>query len=480
MLHEPAVSNSKGSSAREYGTHYLAVGTLPGSNSSSITAPINLVASLQADRPLLHLYGWGKETPRLRFGLPEAMSSIALSPARVGTGLCVGGSSSGKLYIWEIPSGELLRVIDGHYRAIRSLVFTDDGQTLISASDDATIHVWRLGEIFHPKTPPAPKPLHVWSDHTLPITNVVVGRGSGTLRAFSVSLDATCKVWDLASGKLLATFLLPSAAITLAVDAKETTLVVGCTNGLIYQLPLYKGIKNIPDQPLRSNIGDGKVLSVDAPASNTEDPSHACFKGHESSITSVLFDFTGTKLISGDKSGQVIVWDVASRQPIRHLSSGSAVTASGIGAVTSLHIFPTPQFLLRPGQDSEELTFPSIAPFSRIMEQKSNLSWLPPAQPWFTDNSGVSLFDTVPSPGLLPHSILDGENISYKTFGYKGPGANGLIGNSHSNFDTQATTYSEPQLDFDAIHKENNQLREINEQLYKRLLSLSDESSLSK
>lgn len=128
-----------------------------------------------------------------------------------------------------------------------------------------------------------------------------------------------------------------------------------------------------------------------------------------SSITSVAFDFTGTKLISGDKSGQVIVWDVASRQPIRNLNSGSAVTASGIGAVTSLHIFPAPQFLLRPGQDTDELTFPTIAPFSRMQERKTNVTWLPPAQPWFTLNAGASLFDVVPSPGLLPQAILDGE-----------------------------------------------------------------------
>jgi pre-rRNA-processing protein IPI3 len=41
------------------------------------------------------------------------------------------------------------------------------------------------------------------------------------------------------------------------------------------------------------------------------------FIGHAAEITAVSLSFDATLLVSGDKSGEVFVWDVASRQVLR-------------------------------------------------------------------------------------------------------------------------------------------------------------------
>ena len=47
------------------------------------------------------------------------------------------------------------------------------------------------------------KPRHLWSQHTLPVTDVHVGYGGTRARVASASLDHTCKVSSYVSGILL-------------------------------------------------------------------------------------------------------------------------------------------------------------------------------------------------------------------------------------------------------------------------------------
>ncbi len=46
------------------------------------------------------------------------------------------------LRLWDIASGECLRIFEGHRTFINKALFTPDGNTILSASDDRTLRVW--------------------------------------------------------------------------------------------------------------------------------------------------------------------------------------------------------------------------------------------------------------------------------------------------------------------------------------------------
>jgi pre-rRNA-processing protein IPI3 len=54
-------------------------------------------------------------------------------------------SSNGKLWIWQLSTGNLLKCWEAHYRKINSILCIQDDY-IITAGDDAFIHIWLLAE----------------------------------------------------------------------------------------------------------------------------------------------------------------------------------------------------------------------------------------------------------------------------------------------------------------------------------------------
>ncbi|KAJ8493956.1 hypothetical protein OPV22_015677 [Ensete ventricosum] len=55
-----------------------------------------------------------------------------------------GGAPAGNVYIWEVTSGELLKIWPAHQNPLSCLAFSHDGTLLVSASEDGVIHVWSM------------------------------------------------------------------------------------------------------------------------------------------------------------------------------------------------------------------------------------------------------------------------------------------------------------------------------------------------
>jgi pre-rRNA-processing protein IPI3 len=64
-----------------------------------MTASKTQFLAAQLDRGIVHVYSWGKDIPKSKMILPEKIRSFKISPS--GT-WCVGGSESGKLFLWEV------------------------------------------------------------------------------------------------------------------------------------------------------------------------------------------------------------------------------------------------------------------------------------------------------------------------------------------------------------------------------------------
>ena len=114
----------------------------------------------------------------------------------------------------QIASGILFNSFEAHYRRINTIKFTPDGAGLITASEDSGVSVWSV-----PRYPliaciarrfktnllllrlldnltqyEIPTPYCALSDHTLPVTDVVVGVGAFPhCRVLTSSLDNSCK-----------------------------------------------------------------------------------------------------------------------------------------------------------------------------------------------------------------------------------------------------------------------------------------------
>ena len=116
-------------------------------------------------------------------------------------------------------------------------------------------------------------------------------------------------VWDICTLSLLTTILFPSAVNTLSLDPAERAIFVGTSSSIIHQFNLFQSIGG-----LHAAIGGDPSHPLQAPESTQYD-----FCGHSTEVKAVNLSFDGTLLVSGDHSGEIFIWDVASRQVLRKI-----------------------------------------------------------------------------------------------------------------------------------------------------------------
>jgi WD40 repeat protein len=71
----------------------------------------------------------------------EVVQSLAFNPQ--GNLLASGSSYEGNnIHLWDVDSGVLLHTLEGHTSGVVDLIFSPDGQILVSGSYDGTIRLW--------------------------------------------------------------------------------------------------------------------------------------------------------------------------------------------------------------------------------------------------------------------------------------------------------------------------------------------------
>ncbi|KAI9264687.1 quinon protein alcohol dehydrogenase-like superfamily [Helicostylum pulchrum] len=294
---------------------------------------IGSIVTAQTDRANLNVYQWQRDQVLHKMNTAEKMVSVASS--NQGQYLAAA-TAGGKVYLWHIPTGHLMRVFEAHYRRITSLAFSNDDSVLLTGSEDAAVNVWLLAHLINPVSAEGyeditarPAPLYSWSDHTLPVSDIYIGHGSlSGARVCTASSDHTVKLWDLATGQLLTTFLFPKAVSSVIMDPSETTIFAACEDK-IYSVDLYKSRQ---DQTYKITTTEslGGMSRVESVGIKSATPSSlesktpslgSIFTGHTGAINSLTLSFDGTILISGAEDGNCIVWDVLSRQPLRKFES---------------------------------------------------------------------------------------------------------------------------------------------------------------
>ena len=160
---------------------------------------VGSIVTAQTDRAILNVYQWQRDQVLHKMTTAEKMVSVASSH---GGQYMAAATAGGKVYLWHISTGHLMRVFEAHYRRITCLAFSNDDATLLTASEDAAVNVWLLAHLINPVSAEGyeditarPAPLYSWSDHTLPVSDIHIGHGSlSGARVCTASLDHTVKV----------------------------------------------------------------------------------------------------------------------------------------------------------------------------------------------------------------------------------------------------------------------------------------------
>lgn len=238
--------------------------------------------------------------------------------------------------IWDVPTGELLTVLDGHRDTVRYVHFLGDGKRLLTLSDDGTARIWAAI---------APNEILPPARFQEKIITPAVRKGAVWLVA--IEDDNSVTVWDYTHNSLVASLRGhtkhdSSPTVDRAyIDPDGTRLVTEVGDGTVRVWNLETGteLSHVTVNPTAQEISDiglsrdgrlayaaaddlyvwevdtGKVVVVINPSG---------IKSSYRNTYSASFSPGGTEIVAAT-DGATKIWDVATGQARRVLTQGTEV-----------------------------------------------------------------------------------------------------------------------------------------------------------
>ncbi|CBQ67712.1 related to WD-repeat protein crb3 [Sporisorium reilianum SRZ2] len=369
---------------------FHSVSAISTSPNPAISGTGGLVFQLENNKATLNVFSWQRDHPLQRIILPSKLSCIACSP---NGELVAGGSFDGRIFLWQIATGDLLASFDAHYRSVTVLKWTSDGAGLVTGSEDARILVWSLAGLLAPHDQTSssitssehnPTPYCTLADHNLAITDLHIssGRFPHQLTILSSSSDATVKLWDLRTRSLLSTFVFEQPIHRVTLDCTERFFFAATSptssDNLVYRIDLFRkrdassrmvetqqastGTQfDFVSEELRGassieayGFGSGAGPTTERIPSANDATGRAAAIGSSiisirEPISSICLSTNSTTLLVGSLAGNLFVIDVSNSQILRTVSllgNAKASAITGKNAVTNLAVLPKPRDLL--------------------------------------------------------------------------------------------------------------------------------------
>ena len=194
---------------------------------------------------------------------------------RTGEWLAFGSSKLGQLLVWEWQSESYVLKQQGHLDSMNALVYSPDGQRIVTASDDGKVKVWDVRSGFCVVT---------FTEHTGGVTACEFAKKGNVL--FTASLDGSIRAWDLVRYRNFRTFTAPSrlSFSSLAVDPSGEVVCAGSPDS--FDIHIW-------------SVQTGQLLDQLA--------------GHQGPVSSLSFPADGNYLVSGSWDHTVRIWSVFGR-----------------------------------------------------------------------------------------------------------------------------------------------------------------------
>ncbi|KXH43160.1 periodic tryptophan protein 2 [Colletotrichum simmondsii] len=192
-----------------------------------------------------------------------------------GEWLAFGASKLGQLLVWEWQSESYILKQQGHFDSMNNLVYSPDGQRIVTIADDGKIKVWDTESGFCIVT---------FTEHTSGVTACEFSKKGNVL--FTSSLDGSVRAWDLIRYRNFRTFTAPTRLSwsCMAVDPSGEVVAAGSLDS--FDIHIW-------------SVQTGQLLDQ--------------LTGHEGPVSALAFTPNGNSLISGSWDRTARIWSIFNR-----------------------------------------------------------------------------------------------------------------------------------------------------------------------
>ncbi|MEG4485895.1 WD40 domain-containing protein, partial [Microcoleus sp. D2_18a_B4] len=220
------------------------------------------------------------ELIRIFSGHSGAVYCVAINPN--GT-ILASGSSDQQIKLWNLENGQKISTLKGHSFLIRSLAFSPDGETLASGSQDNIIKLWNLKK---------GQEIRTLIGHSYSVWSVAISPDGNTL--VSGSYDNTIKVWNLKTRQEIRTLIGHSQSVFSVVISPDGQIIASGSGDNTIKL---------------WNLKTGQQIRT--------------LTGHSESVFSVVISPDGQIIASGSGDNTIKLWNLKTGQQIRTLTGHS-------------------------------------------------------------------------------------------------------------------------------------------------------------
>lgn len=296
------------------------------------------------------------------------------------------GSEDGKIRIWDLAKRKSVATLDSHVSVVRSLDYSADSHTLVSASRDKTAIVWDARTWKSKKVMPILESVEaagLLEEGTL----IYAGGEQGRLRIWNVETGREVTEEQEAGGEgdgIVHILHNPSQRFLVSVHADQSlilhstaSLLKTPSDMLIEPLPILRRISGTHDEiidlayvtpdrsllALATNSENIRLVSLASSKSNSPSATSASYfgadvallEGHEDIIICLSVDWSGCWLATGAKDNTARLWR------IDHASSSYQLYATFTGHAESIGAISLPSSA--PPQNSPENSLEHTPPF---------------------------------------------------------------------------------------------------------------------
>jgi len=232
------------------------------------------------------------ETIRIFSGHAAEVWDVVFSPD--GKYLLTG-SADHTARLWDAMNGETVQVFSGHTGSVDAVAFSPDGKYVVTAgSTDKTARLWNIA---------SGRTVHVFTGHSDLVIRVAYSPNGKYILTGSV--DWTARLWDTVTGGEVRVFDHPNVVGAIAFSADGKYIATGCEDN---EVRLW-------------DVTTGELVRE--------------FIGHQGFVQGVRFSPDGRFLLTGSADKTVRLWNLSTGQPLRvfkgHADDVQTVTFSPDG-----------------------------------------------------------------------------------------------------------------------------------------------------